>query len=61
MSDRWIQPMKPEAIELAKQRFLSEVGPLEKCTCSDCSVQRANKCQLQFDVYNTDGDCLLEK
>jgi len=28
-------------------------------TCEKCD--QVNKCVLAFDLYNTDGDCLMEK
>lgn len=32
----------------------------ETCTCLNCDWQ-TNDCPCKFDLYNTDGDCLMEK
>lgn len=30
-----------------------------RCTCNECEDQ--NGCPVAFDLYNTDGDCLMMK
>lgn len=36
-----------------------EAKLLNLFTCSNCAI--VTKCELKFDSYNTDGDCLAEK
>lgn len=45
-------------IEYYKQRFDPEFE-INEFTCYSCPSWR--KCALSFDIYNTDGDCLMEK
>ncbi len=53
-----------QVLELKKQAQL-EYGNMggmisvPKFTCEECNL--VAKCQLAFDLYNTDGDCLMEK
>lgn len=58
---RWEEPMSDKAVSTAKMRFLQHHATLEECTCFDCPRVTENTCSLQFDLYNTAGDCLLEK
>lgn len=32
---------------------------IELCTCNEC--KRVNKCSYAYDIYNYDGDCIMEK
>ena len=59
---RWNQPMHPYEVERAKGRFeMLHSTHHSSATCADCRLQRVNQCSLQFDSYNTNGDCLLSK
>lgn len=46
--------------ELAGMRWrASSEFDVHAFTCDDCPAR--HKCELAFDPYNTDGDCLAEK
>lgn len=55
------RPLDPVTIQMMKNHFIREFGSLDRCSCVNCKAQEANNCVLQFDPYNTDGDCLAEK
>jgi len=46
------------AVLLAAEKIARGPTPAS-FTCDDCEL--APRCTLVFDLYNTDGDCLLEK
>lgn len=50
-----------EEVEKLRFRMISEMGgePDGGFTCDKCTFR--NSCELVFDWYNTDGDCLAEK
>lgn len=61
-SDPWEQPLSQDKIDRAKKFFVEGTGlPLFMATCHGCLLQQENRCAVQWDTYNTDGDCLLEK
>lgn len=34
---------------------------IERCTCNECSNVKDGKCPYAYDIYNIDGDCIVEK
>lgn len=32
---------------------------LDRCTCLNCDSK--DNCQYAYDIYNVDGDCIMEK
>ena len=65
--ESWEVPMSGAEIEAAKAAFtafhddIDSGWTLATCTCTNCPRHLTNTCSLQFDGYNTDGDCLLSK
>lgn len=63
--DAWTREIPLRPAELIKYReqqnkHNDELGHHpEKYTCDECD--RAPKCKLAFDSYNTEGDCLYSK
>lgn len=56
------EPLTLHEIELRKMRFVAELDiPIDRATCHTCGAMKANRCSLQYDTYNTDGDCLASK
>ncbi len=52
-----------DEMDEAQEMFEQGTGrPFSECTCLDC-VDSDGKliCRYRFDIWNYDGDCLLEK
>jgi hypothetical protein len=45
--------------EKRRQEWIDLGLNFDNCTCIDCG--RWRDCKFAFDVYNYDGDCLMEK
>ena len=43
----------------AWREWLKNDLDIAKCTCNECD--EAEKCQYAYDIYNIDGDCIMEK
>ena len=62
--DQWTHavPLTEKQIETASNGIkhdLTELGYYFKyITCDNCDIK--STCVLAFDIYNTDGDCLLK-
>jgi hypothetical protein len=52
------EPLTDKDLEILRYRAVEDFS-VEKFTCDDCGARRT--CELVFDPYNTDGDCLAEK
>lgn len=55
---------KPQNEKLTLKMMVEERNkvnfiPIERYTCYDCCLWQS--CEFAFDLYNTDGDCLMEK
>jgi hypothetical protein len=59
--DQWTLPLSSLQQIVAKVKFVEEFGNIKLATCHECVRKDANRCVLQYDWYNTDGDCLLSK
>jgi len=55
LTEEQLRVQRKESIESAKEHGME----VAKFTCDGCNL--ATTCKLVFDLYNTDGDCLLEK
>ena len=51
-------PMTPEEMKALRDRMAAE-HDITVFTCDECGA--AARCELSFDPYNTNGDCLAEK
>lgn len=62
--DKWVRPVPLTERQIAAfsdgiKHVLTEMGDTYKyITCDDCTIN--STCTLAFDIYNTDGDCLLK-
>jgi hypothetical protein len=56
-------PLTDEEVERLRKRAMADYSKMGygpgKFTCDDCVDKRI--CTLAFDLYNTDGDCLMMK
>lgn len=61
--DQWTMAITVQRASAQRQNFIKEHGSLDGCTCNGCPRRfaMANRCVLQYDPYNTNGDCLLSK
>jgi len=63
--DQWTRETPRTAEALVQLRteavadYAPHIGTIDAFTCDDCP--RALICELAFDAYNTDGDCLYDK
>ena len=61
----WLRetPLTDEEVKNLRERALAGYEKAGYCpdkfTCDDCEDK--NRCTLAFDLYNTDGDCLMMK
>ncbi|MGD9155815.1 MAG: hypothetical protein PVG90_10015 [Bacillota bacterium] len=47
--------------EQAKAKWTKFGVNFERCTCLQCPHKDDDLCPFAFDLYNIDGDCLMEK
>lgn len=59
--EHWTEPLSFRLQRQLKQRFIKHHSSVKRATCHTCIRRIVNECVLQYDPYNTDGDCLLEK
>lgn len=45
--------------ELVEIGYNRPIPPKERFTCNECPDK--DMCEFAWDLYNTDGDCLLDK
>lgn len=61
--DQWWRatPLNSEElkVERVSQLRVQKLPADQKFTCDECNM--APTCKLAFDMYNTGGDCLMEK
>jgi hypothetical protein len=57
--DEWAEHRAMGEVLKRRDEFVKEFGDANKCTCERCGA--ALICNLAYDSYNTNGDCLLDK
>ena len=66
-TDEWlyVEPLTDEQLKADRDLVIRRNSEFVKYdvnqvyTCDNCVL--ANRCSLAFDIYNTNGDCLLSK
>lgn len=58
--DNYIETKETKMPEPYKTDFINFNVDPNRCTCLNCDWE-TNNCEFKFDLYNTDGDCLMEK
>lgn len=56
--EHW-KEIRTEAQLKERKEYFHSINGNVSCRCDFCDC--ASECHLAYDLYNTDGDCLLEK